>query len=112
MKTTSSAATLGGLLAVLAVAVSGQAAGAPFPSIGQESAFMLAESGSDRLMEYRLQRDALAQSRATSDESERFAQVLKEQPTAAGPQFESEDAQPAIQYKSPIHRDRAEQGLH
>lgn len=116
MKSIFSTTAFGGLLMVLAAAISGQAVGAPFPSVGQGSAFMLAESGSDRLMEYRLLREELAQVRATRSESERFAQVLEEQPTAAGPQLEPEDAQPimqqAIQYKSPIHRDRAEQGLH
>lgn len=111
MKTTLSTTVFSGLLAVLAAAISGQAVSAPFPT----EPFMLAESGSDRLMEYRLLREELAQARATRGESERFAQVLEEQPTAAGPQFESEDAQPlkqALQYKSPILRERAEQGLH
>lgn len=115
MKPTLSTTVFSGLLAVLAAAIAGQAVSAPFPSIGQEPVFMLAESGSDRLMDYRLLRDELTAARATRGESERFAQVLEEQPTAAGPQIGPEEAEPlkqALQYMSPIHRDRAEQGLH
>lgn len=99
MKTTLYQAALATLL-VGTAAISVQA---------DEERLMLAESGSDRVMEYHLQREALANRRGREDSSERFVQMIREQPTAAGPmteeQTESMDrSRPA--YKSPIQRDR------
>jgi hypothetical protein len=67
-----------------------------------------AEGGSDRLINYRLQQEALV-NRSSEDSAERFAELIKEQPTAAGSANEQQDQQqktlsPA--YKSPIVRDR------
>ncbi|WP_137889240.1 hypothetical protein [Pseudomonas sp. 2FE] len=114
MKSTFSTTAFSGLFVVLAATASGQAASAPFSSFEQEPAYLLAENGSDRLLESRMLSNEFAQTRARGDESQRFTQLLKEQPTAAGPQFESNDAQSikgqAPQYKSPIHQQRIEYG--
>jgi hypothetical protein len=45
-----------------------------------------AEGGSDRLMDYRLEQQAVVNNRASQDSGERFVQMIKEQPTAAGPE--------------------------
>ncbi|BFN28109.1 hypothetical protein PSCT_04438 [Pseudomonas sp. SCT] len=69
-----------------------------------------AEGGADRLVNYRLQQEALVSDRASQDSGERFVQLIKEQPTAAGSATEQRDRQMQKQedsYKSPIHRDRA-----
>lgn len=49
-----------------------------------------AEGGSDRLMDYRMAQQAVANERTSSDSAERFAQMLKDQPTAAGPEREQQ----------------------
>ena len=69
-----------------------------------------AEGGSDRLIDYRLQQEALVSNRTSQDSGERFVQMLKEQPTAAGtaseqPKQQQEMVEPS--YRSPILRDRA-----
>ncbi|MDM8349474.1 hypothetical protein P8H27_11270 [Pseudomonas sp. sp1636] len=69
-----------------------------------------AEGGSDRLIDYRLQQEALVSNRASQDSGERFAQMVKEQPAAAGtaseqPEQQQEMVEPS--YRSPILRDRA-----
>lgn len=69
-----------------------------------------AESGSDRSMDYRLQQEALVSSRPSQDSGERFVQLIKEQPTAAGTAIEQQDQQSEMlepSYKSPILKDRA-----
>lgn len=114
MKSTTSSMAFSGLLVIFAAAVSGQVVGAPLPQVEPGAAFLLAESGSDRLMEYRVLQEL--QFKASEDQSERFVELLERKPTAAGPQFELEDAQPSQQpiqqYRSPIQRDRAEYGWH
>lgn len=68
-----------------------------------------AEGGSDRLLDYRLQQEALMSNRPSEDSGERFVQMLKEQPTAAGGAIEQQDQQNEMlepSYKSPILRDR------
>lgn len=68
-----------------------------------------AEGGSDRLIDYRLQQEALMSNRTSQDSGERFVQMVKEQPAAAGSaraqQERIEQSEPS--FKSPIHRDRA-----
>ncbi|MDM8351170.1 hypothetical protein P8H27_20020 [Pseudomonas sp. sp1636] len=69
-----------------------------------------AEGGSDRLMDYRLQQEVLVSNSSSQDSGERFAQIIKEQPTAAGVALEQQGQQNemlAPSYKSPILRDRA-----
>ncbi|WP_147411140.1 hypothetical protein [Pseudomonas cavernicola] len=114
MKSIFSVTAFSGLLVALAATTSGQATSAPLPSFEQEPAYLLAENGSDRLLQYRMLNNDVAQARAREDESQRFTQLLEEQPTAAGPQVEPDDAQPikgpAPQYKSLIHQQRIEYG--
>ncbi|MBS7661137.1 hypothetical protein I0D00_04135 [Pseudomonas lalucatii] len=114
MKSTISTLAVGGTMLVLAAAISGQAVSAPLPQVESQSALLLAEGGSGRLLQYQSQRlDGL---QGMGDESERFVQMLERRPTAAGPEFEREDSQPIQQpqkqYLSPIHQERAEHGWH
>lgn len=116
MKTLLGTTALGGLLVVLATTATGQTLSSPFPTAELSPSIMVAEGGAKRLLQYHeMKREEFARIQAQEEQAgERFAQVLKEQPTAAGPQTEAEEqesmGQP--QYKSPIHRDRAEYGLH
>jgi len=76
-----------------------------------EGRSMIAESGSDRSMEYRQQQETLGNQPAPQDSSERFLRMIREQPTAAGPASESEDegqkmSEPKPMYRPPIQRDR------
>ena len=69
-----------------------------------------AEGGSDRLLDYRLQQEAPVSSRQSQDSGERFVQLIKEEPTAAGSAIQQQDQQNDMlepSYKSPILRDRA-----
>lgn len=75
-----------------------------------EAGLLLAEGGSDLLMDYRLQQEALLSNRASQDSGQRFVQMLEEQPTAAGPALEQQEQQSGAsetRFKSPILRDRA-----
>ncbi|NQD91406.1 hypothetical protein HP532_01915 [Pseudomonas sp. CrR25] len=114
MKSLTSTTVFSGLLLILAGTVSGHAVAAPVAPVDSASALMLAESGSDRLADYRITQEQRFQMR--QDEGQRFVQMLERKPTAAGPLFELEDAQsntpPVQQYRSPIHRDRVEHGWH
>ncbi len=114
MNSTFSMTAFSGLVVIVAATTSGQAASMPFPSFEQEPVFLLAENGSDRLLQSRMLRDEFAQAQVKGDESQRFTQLLKEQPTAAGPQLEPYDAQPitrpALLYRSPIQQQRMEYG--
>ena len=67
-----------------------------------------AEGGSDRRIDYRWQQEALVSDRSSEDSGERFAQMIKEQPTAAGTASEQKEQQEmaAPRYRSPILRDR------
>jgi hypothetical protein len=70
---------------------------------------MLAESGSDRLMDYRQYQEALTSQRNRSDSGERFVEMVKERPTAAGAASEEQAEQldkPKPMYRPPIQRDR------
>lgn len=71
---------------------------------------MLAEDGSDRLLDFREQRQAIG-NRPTGEESgDDLVRMIKEQPTAAGPGDEQATEmkmdKPKPMYKSPIQRDR------
>ncbi|MDP2780092.1 hypothetical protein [Devosia sp.] len=70
-----------------------------------------AEGGSDRLIGYRLQQETLVSDRASRDSGERFVQMLKEQPTAAGTAREQQD-QLIEEPKRGIRRDRELYGPH
>lgn len=75
-----------------------------------ETGLLLAESGSDRLMDYRLQQEALLSNNRSQDSGQRFARMLEEQPTAAGIVLEQQEQQISgseTRFKSPILRDRA-----
>ncbi|OHC67144.1 MAG: hypothetical protein A3J25_02740 [Pseudomonadales bacterium RIFCSPLOWO2_02_FULL_63_210] len=52
-----------------------------------------AEGGSDRLVDYRLEQQAVVNSRSSQGSAERFVQMVKEQPTAAGPEREQQQPQ-------------------
>jgi hypothetical protein len=94
MKSTFSVTALSGLLLVLAATASGPAASAPFPLIEQEPAYLLAggDSSGDQLLQAQILRNQLREDKASGEE-QRFSEMLIVQPTAAGPQFEPEDAQ-------------------
>lgn len=72
---------------------------------------MLAEGGGDRLIQYQ---EMQVQRWQTTDTGERFAQLLEEEPTAAGAKLESDElkavAKPAPEYKSLIHKQKVEFG--
>jgi hypothetical protein len=69
-----------------------------------------AEGGSDRLMEYRLQQEALVSDRSSQDAGKVYVQMIKQQPTAAGTAPEQQQdrriVNPKPSFKSPIVRDR------
>lgn len=71
---------------------------------------MIAESGSDRLLDYHQQRQGIANQQDRRDSGERFLRMIKEQPTAVGnpteERSEQEMSKPKPAYKSPIQRDR------
>ena len=75
-----------------------------------ETGLLLAESGSDRLMDYRLQQEALLSNNRSQDSGQRFARMLEEQPTAAGTVLEQKEQQVGAsetRFRSAILRDRA-----
>lgn len=72
---------------------------------------LLAEGGSDWLADFVLRRESLAKSRSGQDSGERFAQMVEEQPTAAGPEREQQTQR--IEKSEPgILKDRALYGPH
>jgi hypothetical protein len=72
---------------------------------------LLAEGGSDRLADFFLRRESLVENRSGQDSGERFAQMVEEQPTAAGPEREQQTQR--IEKSEPgILRDRALYGPH
>lgn len=79
--------------------------------LGDGSQLLLAESGSDRLVDFFLRREALVSERQGQDSGERFAQMIEEQPTAAGPEREQQTQR--IEKSEPgILRDRTLYGPH
>jgi hypothetical protein len=77
----------------------------------ESSPLLLAEGGSDRLMDYHSQ-NALVRNQPDQPSGERYVQMLKEQPTASGVTPTSEPLQqttePEPNFTSPIIRDREE----
>lgn len=77
----------------------------------EPSLLLLAEGGSDRLMDYHSQ-NALVRNQPDQPSGERYVQMLKEQPTASGVKPTSEPLQPTTEpepnFTSPIIRDREE----
>jgi hypothetical protein len=105
MKSAITTTALSSLLFSFVALTSLQASSASLPSAGQQPTLMLAEGGGDRLIQYRewqVQRE-----QTTDDESERFAQLVEEKPTAAGSQVAKEEtgpiAKPATGYQSRTH---------
>ena len=113
MNSTLTKTALGGLLLSLAAATSMQATSASLPPASQQPPLMLAESGSDRLVQYR-EMQALRLQARTDDTSERFALMVEEEPTASGPQHSTDEAEPAKlsapMQNSWIYRQRVEHG--
>ncbi|WP_271411103.1 hypothetical protein [Pseudomonas sp. Q1-7] len=103
MKSAISTTALSSLLFSLVAMTSMQAFSESLPAAGQQPFLMLAEGGGDRLIQYR---EAQAQRRqTTADDSERFVQLVEEQPTAAGAAKQAKDvgAMPQTRYQSRIH---------
>lgn len=77
-------------------------------AMGTAAGTALAESGSDRLLESHMRQEARVAQEAERDSANRYAQMIEEQPTAAGPVL---DAQAPLKteprYSTPIERDRA-----
>lgn len=68
---------------------------------------LLAEGGGERLMFNQQRIQAQASKPEASDEGERFAQLMKEQPTAAGNSVEQQlESKPEPSFRSPILQDR------
>lgn len=69
-----------------------------------------AEGGSDRLMEYRLQQEALVSESSSQDAGKVYVQMIKLQPTAAGTAPEQQQDRKIVNqkpsFKSPIVMDR------
>lgn len=106
--------TLAGMTVLTALLIGGgvtsaQAGEAIAVWFHQAPQFLLAEGGSERLMLQQQYRQELASQRADSDDGERFVQLIKEQPTAAGDTAieQQHERQPDASFKSPIHRDRS-----
>lgn len=80
-------------------------------SDNEPSPLLLAEGGSDRLMDYHLQ-NSLVKIQSEQNSGERYVQMIKEQPTASGVNPTSESLQQTTGSEpksvSPIIRDREE----
>lgn len=108
MKTLITLTALATLMAGFGTAA--QASETPSPWSTQAPQLLLAEGGSERVMLNQQRMQALAAQRGRAEDGQRFAQLIEEQPTAAGKLEDSLDAQgsrPEPTYKSPILRDRA-----
>lgn len=107
MKAISSKAALAALLIGTAVtAVQADPSRWPWPE--EQPQLMLAESGSDRVMDYQ-ERQVLLNQQRRQDSGERFVQMIKEQPTAVGNTTDEPSdkmSEPKPMLKSPIQRDR------
>lgn len=85
MKSILGMTALAALMMGTAVAtVQADEASGPWP--GEGGQLLLAEGGGDRLVDFFLRREPLVSERQGQDSGERFAQMLKEQPTAVGPE--------------------------
>lgn len=100
MKSILGMTALAALMMGTAVAtVQANEAGGPWSSEGAR--LLLAEGGSERLVDMVLRRETLVSERQGRDSGERFVQMIEEQPTAAGPEREQqtqriERSEPAI----------------
>ncbi|MCY1295279.1 hypothetical protein D9M68_580070 [compost metagenome] len=105
MKSAISTTALSSLLFSFVALTSLQASSASLPTASQQPLLMLAEGGGDRLIQYREWQAQREQT--TDDESERFAQLVEEKPTAAGSQVAREEsesnAKPTTGYQSKVH---------
>ncbi|MFZ3206307.1 MAG: hypothetical protein WA161_20905 [Pseudomonas sp.] len=110
MKSILSMTALAALMMGAAVAtVQADQVNGPWPRDGAQ--LLLAESGSDRLADFFLRRESLAENRSSRDSGERFVQMVEEQPTAACPEREQKTQR--IEKSEPgILRDRALYGPH
>ncbi|MCO6057718.1 hypothetical protein NG726_13690 [Pseudomonas sp. MOB-449] len=105
MKSAISTTALSSLLFSIVALTSFPASSAALQPESRQPLLMLAEGGSDRLIQHR---ELQAQrERTTEDESERFAQLVEEKPTAAGSGTAREATEPATKpathYQSRIH---------
>jgi hypothetical protein len=108
--------TLAGMTVLTALLIGGgmtsaQAGEAVDVWLQQAPQFLLAEGGSERLIRQQQHMEELASQRAYSDDGERFVQLIKEQPTAAGTAREQQDPWSETP-KRGIQRDRELYGPH
>lgn len=80
---------------------------AVFTLINEGPLLMLAEGGSDRLTAARLQREAVASNDSKQGASQRFIQMIEQQPTAAGIPLERKDQPVEKSQLKGIRGDRA-----
>ena len=81
------------------------------PWLSEDSPLLLAEDGSDRLVDFFLRREASVTHRPGEDAGERFAQMLEEQPTATGTARERQE-QPIEKSEPGILKNRVLYGPH
>ncbi|MFZ6049872.1 hypothetical protein ACFW0H_27575 [Pseudomonas sp. CR3202] len=86
-----------------------QAFSASLQPADQQPLLMLAEGGSDRLVNYRELQAVRMQT--TDDESKRFATLVEEKPTAAGSGTAEEEAGPAAKPAAGDESDTHDQGV-
>lgn len=108
--------TLAGMTILTALLIAGgmtsaQAGEAVSVWFQQTPQLLLAEGGSERLLRQQQHVEELASQRADSDDAERFVQLIKEQPTAAGTAREQQD-QLIEEPKPGLQRDRELYGPH
>ena len=108
--------TLAGMTVLTALLIGGgmtsaQAEETSAVGVHRAPQFLLAEGGSERLIRQQQHMEELASQRAERDDGERFVQLIKEQPTAAGTAREQED-QRSETPKRGIQRDRELYGPH
>lgn len=108
--------TLAGMSVLTALLIGGgvtsvEAGEAVSVGFHQAPQFLLAEGGSERLIRQQHRMEELASQRVDSDEGERFVQLIKEQPTAAGTAREQQ-GQRIDEPKRGIQRDRDLYGPH
>ncbi|BAN47069.1 hypothetical protein [Metapseudomonas resinovorans] len=106
MKSAITTTALSSLLFSIVAFTSMQASSASLQAENQQP-LMLAEGGSDRLLQYREMQAQRQQT--TRDDSERFVQLIEEKPTAAGTSNEVEPiAKPTTRTHSRIHHMKVE----
>ncbi|MEO4046513.1 hypothetical protein AAFN46_05395 [Pseudomonas sp. CAU 1711] len=109
MKTLIATTTLATLLTGFGAVPAHASEASPFWS-DQHARLMLAEGGSERLIVNRQRIQESLAARDRLDDSQRFADLIEEQPTAAGTREDARETPSGTSvpsYKSPILRDRA-----